>query len=573
MDDRQGAKQLYLRDYAQILNRRKWTIILVLIIAVALGAAYDSVSTKKYTATAQLELTPQVSQIVQQAANPVSVTPLVDVPTAIQVIQSTSVQDAVQKKVPNAPSVTVKQVQLTNVVTVSVTATTAKMAAAAANAYATAYLSVQQQQAVSTLNSAEQIVQGDINGLDTQIASVQAQIAAAPSGSLAQQSSLSTQLSSLQSQRSSYVNQLNQYQFAAQLNTAGGQVIGTAPLPTKPSSPKPVTDIALAVVIGLIIGVGIALLREYYDESIRTMADLERVTQGVPTLGLIPAIGDWRSDGEPYLVSEKAPTAPPSEAYRSLRTSIQFLGLERDISSLLFTSPSASEGKTTTLANMATTMAHAGQSVVVICCDLRRPRIHQFFGLSNQVGFTSVLLGTATLDEALQPVPDIPGLYLLASGPTPPNPSELLSDPRAKAIFDQLTQRADIVLIDSPPVLPVTDAAVLATQVDGVVMVASVGNSSRKDVARAIEVLGRVNAPLVGVVLNKASESDSYAYYRYSYGPTDTDQWTKARATTAPKPTSTSKPAPNGAVPPQLKASLNAPTKVDGTDAGEPGKS
>ncbi|HWD53461.1 MAG TPA: polysaccharide biosynthesis tyrosine autokinase [Acidimicrobiales bacterium] len=556
MDDRQGERQLYMRDYAQILNRRKWSIILILIIAVGLGVGYDSVSTKKYTATAQLQLTPQVSQIVQQAQNPVSITPIVDVPTAIQVIQSTSVQDAVRKTVPNAPSVSVKQVQLTNVVTVSVTATTAKLAAAAANAYANAYLSVQQQQAVSTLNNAEQIIQSDISGLDQQIAGVQNQISSGgPTAPLAQQQSLATQLTSLQSQRTTYVNQLNSYQFAAQLNTAGGQVIGIAPLPVKPSSPKPVTDIALAVVIGLIIGIGVALLREYYDESIRTMADLERVTRGVPTLGLVPAIGDWRSDGEPYLVSEKAPTSPPSEAYRSLRTSIQFLGLERDIKTLLFTSPGAAEGKTTTMANMATTMAHAGQSVVMICCDLRRPRIHQFFGLSNQVGFTSVLLGTATLDEALQRAPGIPGLYLLASGPTPPNPSELLSDPRARAVFAQLAERADIVLIDSPPVLPVTDAAVLATTVDGVIMVTSVGNSSRKDVARAIEVLGRVNAPLVGIVLNKASESDSYAYYRYSYGPTDNDQWTKARGASIP----------NG------KASLTAPTKVAGGDSSEQG--
>lgn len=555
MDDRQGERQLYLGDYTRILNRRKWSIILVLVIVVALGAAYDAASTKKYTAKAQLQLTPQVSQIVRQAQDPVAIAPIVDVPTAIQVIQSTSVQDAVRKTVPNAPAVSVTQVQLTDVVTVSVTAPSAKVAAAAANAYAAAYLSVQQQQAVSALNSAEQIVQSDISGIDTQISNLDQQIAASATAPVGQQQSLETQLTALQTQHSAYLAQLNQYQFAAQLNPTGGQIIGNAPVPTNPSSPKPVTDIALAVIIGLVIGIGVALLREYYDESIRTMADLERVTRGAPTLGLIPAIGDWRSDGEPYLVSEKAPTSPPSEAYRSLRTSIQFLGLERDIRTLLFTSPSAGEGKTTTMANMATTMTHAGKSVVMICCDLRRPRIHQFFGLSNQTGFTSVLLGTATLDEALQPAPGIPGLYLLASGPTPPNPSELLSDPRSKAVFARLAERADIILIDSPPVLPVTDAAVLATVVDGVVLVTSVGKSSRKDVSRAIEVLGRVNAPLVGVVLNKASEGDSYAYYRYSYGPADNDQWAKARSTSTP----------NG------KTSLIAPTRVAGGDSSEQG--
>ena len=536
MDERQGNRQLYLRDYGHILNRRKWTIIIILVVAVGLSVAYVSVSTKKYTAVAQLQLTPQLSQTVQQAQNSAAVAPLVDVPTAIQVIESNSVALAVQKTVPKAPAVSAKQVQLTNVVTVSVTATNARLAVNAANAYANAYISQQTTQTVSALNNAEQIIQGHITDLNTQIANLNQQIAAltntTPTG---QSTSLLSQLQTAQSSLASYQSQLSQYQFAAQLVTGGGQIIGVATLPTKPSSPKPTTDILLGVIIGLVLGIGIALLREYYDESIRTMADLERVTHGVPTLGLIPAIGDWRSDGEPYLVSEKAPTSPPAEAYRSLRTAIQFLGLERDIKTLLFTSPSAAEGKTTTLSNMATTMAHAGQSVVMVCCDLRRPRIHNFFGLSNQVGFTSVLLGTATLEEALQSVPGIPGLYLLASGPTPPNPSELLSDPRCKAVIAQLADRADLVLIDSPPVLPVTDAAVLASQVDGVILVTSVGNSSRKDVSRAIEVLGRVNAPLVGMILNKASESDSYAYYRYSYGPTDNEQWASARGASVAK--------------------------------------
>ncbi|HEY1987840.1 MAG TPA: polysaccharide biosynthesis tyrosine autokinase [Acidimicrobiales bacterium] len=552
MDERQGYKQLYLRDYGQIINRRKWTIIIILVVAVGLAYGYVSISTKKYTANAQLQLTPQLSSTVQQAQNSAAIAPVVDVPTAIQVIQSNSLQQVVQKTVPNAPSVSAREVQLTAVVTVSVTATNAKLAANAANAYAKAYISQQTTQTVTALSNAEQIIQSHINDLGTQITNLQVQIDAAPVG---QQVSLGLNLQALNTQLNGYQAELTQYQFAASLVTGGGQVIGNATVPTKPSSPKLVIDIILGVIIGLVIGIAVALLREYYDESIRTMSDLERVTRGVPTLGLIPAIGDWRSDGEPYLVSDKAPTSPPSEAYRSLRTAIQFLGLERDIKTLLFTSPSAAEGKTTTMANMATTMAHAGQSVVMVCCDLRRPRIHNFFGLSNQAGFTSVLLGTTTLEEALQSVPGIPGLYLLASGPTPPNPSELLSDPRCKAVLDQLSARADIVLIDSPPVLPVTDAAVLATKVDGVVLVTSVGSSSRKDVSRTIDVLGRVSAPLVGIVLNKASESDSYAYYRYSYGPTDNDQWATARQASKP----------NG------KASLTRPTSVSGGDSSEQG--
>ncbi len=420
-----------------------------------------------------------------------------------------------KNKCQHAPEVSVGQVGTTDVVNVSVRSPNAKVAAEAANAYASIYIKQQQQQAINALTNAEQIVQSRITNLNSQINALQQQISTAPAKS---QPALQAQLSALQTQLIGFQTQQSQYQFAASLNTGGGRLVGPATVPTSQADPKPVINGILAFIIGALVGIGIALVLEYYDESIRSKDDLEQVTGGLPTLGLIPAIGDWRSTDDAYLVSKSAPMSPPAEAYRSLRTSIQFLGLDRSLRTLQFTSPSAADGKTTTLANVATAMAEAGQSVVVVCCDLRRPRIHEFFGLSNAIGFTSVLLGTAELEDALQSVESVAGLHLLASGPRPPNPSELLSGKRAQAVFGQLANMADIVLIDSPPVLPVTDAAVLASQVDGVLLITSVGVSTRRDVARALETLGRVEAPLVGVTLNRASENDSYAYYRYSYG-------------------------------------------------------
>jgi capsular exopolysaccharide synthesis family protein len=288
-------------------------------------------------------------------------------------------------------------------------------------------------------------------------------------------------------------------------------------VPAKPADPKKVFNVILAVIVGLGVGIAVAFLLEYYDESIRTKEDLERETMGLPTLGLIPVVPDWRKSSEAYLVSRRSPTSPAAESYRSLRTSIQFLGLDRSVRTLQFTSPNAADGKSTTLANIAVIMAQADQKVVAVCCDLRRPRLNEFFGLSNSVGFTSVLLGAATLEEALQPVPDIPGLYVLASGPVPPNPSELLSDRRTQSIFEELADLADIVLVDSPPVLAVTDAAVIASKVDGVLLVSSVGMASRRNVSRSLEVLSRVQAPVIGTVLNRFSDTDQYPYYRYSY--------------------------------------------------------
>jgi succinoglycan biosynthesis transport protein ExoP len=517
MDDQQGRNSLTFGDYVRVLWRRRWLIVLTVVVAVGASVGYDFATTPIYQATAQLELTPQISSALLQANNSPanSTAATVDVPTDIQIMQSSVIATAVRKKVPNAPKVSVAEVGTTNVVNVSARSPNARLAAAAANAYASLYITVQQQQAVNALNSAEQIVQGHITAVQNQINALQQQ-----ESTTKDPTSLQAQLSPLQTQLVGFQTQISQYQSAASLNTGGGQVVGPATVPTKPADPKKVTNGVLAFVAGLIVGIGIALLLEYYDESIRSKDDLERVTNGIPTLGLIPAISDWRRTDDAYLVSRSSPMSPPAEAYRSLRTSVQFLGIDRSIRTLQFTSPNAAEGKTTTLANMAIIMAQAGQTVTVVCCDLRRPRIHEFFGLSNAVGFTSVLLETAQLSDALQPVPEVPGLHVLASGPRPPNPSELLSGPRAQAIFDQLADRADIVLIDSPPVLPVTDAVVLASQVDGVLLVTTAGESSRRDVSRTLEALSRVQAPIIGVALNRASESDSYAYYRYSYGST-----------------------------------------------------
>src|SRR3954451_13891935 len=182
------------------------------------------------------------------------------------------------------------------------------------------------------------------------------------------------------------------------------------------------------------------------------------------------------------------------------------------------TSPRAAEGKTTTLANLAVALARAGQRVVMVDCDLRRPRIHDFFGVTNEVGFTSVLLGELPLSEAVQEVPGERLLMLLASGMLPPNPSELLASQRTVQILAALQSESDVVLIDSPPMLPVTDAAVLCARVDATLLVTRAGTTGRRELARAIELLHQVDAPLVGTVFNGVSDESAYGYtYSYRY--------------------------------------------------------
>ena len=275
-------------------------------------------------------------------------------------------------------------------------------------------------------------------------------------------------------QQALFKQTLDQLTVDADLASGGAQLVGSAEVPTTPVRPKPMRNGVLA------------LARRAHarasgwpssPSTSTTRSRPRRTSSGiaapVPVIGLIPAVGGWKERDEIQLVSLTDPNSAAAEAYRTLRTAIQFIALDRPMRTLQVTSSNASEGKTTTLANLGVALAKAGQRVILVCCDLRRPRLHEFFGLSNDVGFTSVLLGKVPLSGALQDVPEVPRLRLLASGPLPPNPSELLSSGRTEEVFAALKAEADIVLIDSPPVLPVTDALVLFRQVDATLMVFS----------------------------------------------------------------------------------------------------
>jgi protein-tyrosine kinase len=217
------------------------------------------------------------------------------------------------------------------------------------------------------------------------------------------------------------------------------------------------------------------------------------------------------SNGLSPLIALRDPRAPASEAYRTLRTNIQFSSLDKPLHTLLATSTAPDEGKSTTLANLAVTMAQAEQRVILVDCDLRRPTLHTLFGLANEAGLTSMILA----QEDAPPLQEtgVPGLSLLSSGPLPPRPADILGSRRMEAVIARLRAEADIVLFDTPPVVAVTDAAVLATRVDGVLLVFQAGKTSRERARRAREILEKVKANIVGVVLNNAEVEQGYGYY------------------------------------------------------------
>lgn len=313
--------------------------------------------------------------------------------------------------------------------------------------------------------------------------------------------------------------------------TANARIIDPATPPQRPIRPNRKLNVALAIFFGLGLGVAIAFIIELLDNSVRTVEDLEKMKVNV--LGAIPTINpdeiarrmkrrgykltsEDRSRLMSKLITNFSPKSPVSEAYRSLRTNILFANLDQTMKTLVVSSSATKEGKSTTVANLAITMSQMGSRVLIIDADLRRPTIHSLFKLDRQIGLSNALLGTYTLDEVIKPS-GVENLDVITAGDIPPNPSELLSSNAMHKALSILTQRYDMILLDSPPLIAVTDAAVLSTKADGVLMVVSSGYVTRKEVERAIQLLQNVRAKLLGIFLNGLDIKRIYGSYYYYY--------------------------------------------------------
>ncbi|ROS22976.1 polysaccharide biosynthesis tyrosine autokinase [Cellulomonas sp. PhB150] len=289
------------------------------------------------------------------------------------------------------------------------------------------------------------------------------------------------------------------------------QSIRDATVPVVPSSPNIKMWIVLGALAGLAIGACLIALREALDSKLRTSDDAERITQA-PLLGTITLDRRSRTAIVPTSSSSGSPRA---EEYRQIRTNIAFLEVGGDRRLFAITSSVPGEGKSTTAANLAASLAAAGHSVCLVEADLRRPSLGKSLGLEGAVGLTTVLIGRATVSDVLQQYgPD--GLQVLLSGRRPPNPSELLSSPRMRALLDELSSTFEYVVIDCPPVLPVTDAAIIGNLCGGAILVAGVGIVERRDLAAARAALAAADSPLLGVVANRVRDSAG-SRYGYSY--------------------------------------------------------
>jgi capsular exopolysaccharide synthesis family protein len=299
-------------------------------------------------------------------------------------------------------------------------------------------------------------------------------------------------------------------------------VVRPAELPTVPVSPRPILNIGLGFVIGLAIGTGIAVLRENLDTTVKTGDDLQKLT-GASPLGVIGY--DSRAQNSP-LVSQLTSRSGRGEAFRTLRTNLRYVDVDKPPQVVVITSSVAGEGKSTTACNLAIALSGVGTRVILVEGDLRRPRIADYMGMEGAVGLTDVLVGRAGLGEVLQPWGNSP-LSILASGALPPNPSELLSSAQMVELLAALRTRAEVVIIDAPPLLPVTDAAVVARECDGAIVVVRHGKTTREQVTRSLDALNSVGARVLGTVFNMVPAGGpngyGYGYYQSEYG-TRTDR-------------------------------------------------
>jgi tyrosine-protein kinase Etk/Wzc len=392
------------------------------------------------------------------------------------------------------------------------------------------------QKLMAAVRNQIQSLDAQIEALDNLKARSTAEIAAAP-GTETEEARLAQQVQTIQKMSDALQQDYQKARMSEAVEAGQVEIVDLADLPTFPMSAGRSRKLALGVIIGLMLGVGLAVVIDGMNSSIRRRDDIERVLQ-VPGLAVIPQFakltpstrmsralqsrskngkGRDRATG---LVTVHDAGSAGAEAYRTLRTNLIFSQSVQSLRTIVVTSAAPSEGKTTTAGNMAVSFAQQGMRVLIADCDLRRSRLHKLFGISREPGLTEFVLGQVDQDAVVRETA-VPGLYVLPSGQLPPNPAELLGGNKMRDALAKLSEAFDLVVLDTPPLLAASDAAILATLADGVVMVVRAGVTEIEAGQQAIQQLASVGARVVGAVLNDpdAKVQKYGGYYKYEYAP------------------------------------------------------
>jgi succinoglycan biosynthesis transport protein ExoP len=504
-------------EYANLLWR--WSWLLVLLACLAGGVAYytSSQQTPVYQSSTLVMINAAPSAASATYGSVVTSQQLVE--TYAQILITHPVLDGVKQQLGltelDSKSIQVDPLQNTQLLTVTVQDTDPQRAAAIANSLVSVFASqVQADQSARYTDSQ--------NNLEVQMAAMQQQIQTTTTSlnmlaetpeNLVTRSSLQVNLTQLQNSYSYLLQSYSQLRLAIAQSTSTVVQKDPAVPDLVPVKPQPVRSAILAAVVGLLLAGGVIFLIEFLDDTIRDPQEITR-KWGVPVLGIITR---FKPNGGP-LITVNQPRAPVSEAFRSLRTSLEFAAVDSPLRSILITSPSPQDGKTTVAANLACVIAQAKHTVILLDADLRRPQIHKQFQLMNRLGLSNKLVQPKDqLSGSIQNT-GLPTLKVITSGSLPPDPSELLGSAKMEEMMSSLVDQFDFLILDTPPVMMVTDAIVLASRVNGVILVVKPSVTRRTELHHVIDQLKQVNARLLGVVLNDVDVGRArYRYYRRYY--------------------------------------------------------
>lgn len=551
MDSSPNDDELALPQYLRVFWRNRLYVIVPIILCAVAGAYVASKQTPTFASRAEVLVqseTPEDAVPSGDASGRSRVLDDSQLQTELSLMQSQSIRRPVLDELGRPINVTIAPVSNgSQVVAISATSNRRQNAQEDAQTYADTYVSIRRAQLADALDRGVKQVETDIAEIDAgmqpftdRLAEFDAQIAATlntvtRAGLQDERDSVLAQRNDAIERRSRLEEQMDKLQLAQQLSpTAGVRVVSEAPRAVPTDAGQGRRLLLAAVVFGTILGLMAALAREHLKPSVRTKKELEAATGGRPVLGQIPPYRRRgmlelapgapllsrlglaraaRANRSEDLVTRSSRRSPADEAYRAMRASLLLRNDRgREPKTILVTSPSPGDGKTTVVANLAVVLAAAGRRVVLIDCDFHRPELHRVFGLDNQVGLTSVLLDKTSLADALRRA--APGLAVITAGPPEEEQTDLLSTDRFAAALGKLSESADIVLVDSPPLLAVSDGLEIAGLSDLVVLVARANRTSKADIGAAIELLEQLDQPAIGTVLNASRSKPAYAYQK-----------------------------------------------------------